>query len=290
MTDRIIDRRKNWEARAEMAILERPSEELCTYDKMLYVALCGFASHNGMAFPSVARLAQIVSCSERSIYKSLDKLEEVALVVRHHQFGKNGGQKVTLYEIFGSESYTPLHDMQSPPAPRSDITSPYEQKDTIPLRELAMACAAAQNTPPSVEVKPEVVVQESEREIYPASKAPEAMIQTAAYLLLQTGRSKLSSAEIDALMKLDANHYPSFVQKHIDELVERFKKSDRALRTLNFCYVLASLKNFSPTLDCKKNRTMPSQNLVNLDEYAFLESDEYRQQQLGMLRAEGYDV
>ena len=33
---KIVDKRKNWEARVEMTVFKRPSNELSTYDKLVY--------------------------------------------------------------------------------------------------------------------------------------------------------------------------------------------------------------------------------------------------------------
>ena len=45
----LVDRRRSWETRSSMDIINRPKEELGIYEKMVYVVLCGYADRSGSA-------------------------------------------------------------------------------------------------------------------------------------------------------------------------------------------------------------------------------------------------
>jgi hypothetical protein len=98
-----------------------------------------------------------------------------------------------------------------------------------------------------IENRPELEADEPaaspEPVLYPASEAPQAMTQTAEYLLLKTGREGLTEAEISALRELNASQYPAAVQKEIDVAVERFKRLGRDPATLAFDYIADSMRH-----------------------------------------------
>jgi len=77
--------------------------------------------------------------------------------------------------------------------------------------------------------------------LLPASEAPDAMRQTAEYLLLKTGRAGLTEEEISALRTLNSRQYPARVQKEIDIALERFQRLGRSPGDLTFCYIAESL-------------------------------------------------
>jgi DnaD/phage-associated family protein len=65
---------------------------LDTYDKMVYLALCGFADNQtGQSYPSRALLARICRCSKDRVDKSLKNLERLKLL--HIQKRKKEGSK-----------------------------------------------------------------------------------------------------------------------------------------------------------------------------------------------------
>ena len=102
---RIVDKRKNWEARVEMAVFKRPSSELSTYDKLVYAILCGHANRDGNAMLYVKTIAKEASCSERQARRALANLEVRRLLVRHSQNVAGQGQTYNIYEIYGFDSY-----------------------------------------------------------------------------------------------------------------------------------------------------------------------------------------
>jgi hypothetical protein len=76
---RIVDKRKNWEARVEMAIFKRPSNEMSTYDKLVYAILCGHANRDGNASVYVKTIAEEASCSERQVQRAVSIGDNVTI-------------------------------------------------------------------------------------------------------------------------------------------------------------------------------------------------------------------
>jgi hypothetical protein len=98
---RIIDKRKNWEARVEMAVFKLPKEQLGTYDKLVYAILCGHANREGSAKLFVGTIADEASCSTRQIRRSLAILESCHLLSRHAHIRPETGQTYNIYEVYG---------------------------------------------------------------------------------------------------------------------------------------------------------------------------------------------
>jgi hypothetical protein len=100
----IVDKRKNWEARVEMAVFKRPSSELSAYDKLVYAILCGHANRDGNAMLYVRTIAEEASCSERQAQRALANLETHGLLVRRAR-NSNGRQTFNIYEVYGFDAY-----------------------------------------------------------------------------------------------------------------------------------------------------------------------------------------
>lgn len=253
--DHLIDRRRNWEARVEMNVLEFPKEELSTYDKLVYVALCGYANREGSAFPTVERLACNASCSERQVFRALAVLEERGLVVRTPRILPGKGQVGTLYEIHGFEDYIPAAtadrpDCQSEGADMTDSQGRTDSQSPPYIRSIEQLQKNSKDYSPSGSGEeppagnPE---DETAAENLPVTEAPEAMRSTAEYLLLKTGRTGLRESEIADLRKLNAAHYPAVVQEIINQAVDRFRRNGRDLRKLDFAYIADALRHRKPT-------------------------------------------
>jgi DNA-binding transcriptional MocR family regulator len=114
---RVVDRRKNWEARVEMAVFKRPSNELSAYDKLVYAILCGHANRDGNAMLYVRTIAEEASCSERQAQRAMSNLEKRGLLVRRAQ-NHNGRQTFNIYEVYGFDAYTP-DEPPAEPAPEA---------------------------------------------------------------------------------------------------------------------------------------------------------------------------
>jgi hypothetical protein len=114
----IVDKRRNWEARVEMAIFKRPSDELSAYDKLVYAILCGHANRDGNAMLYVRTIAEEASCSERQAQRALSNLETRGLLVRKSQ-NRNGRQTFNIYEVYGFDAYIPGESPDGP-APEAE--------------------------------------------------------------------------------------------------------------------------------------------------------------------------
>ena len=79
----------------------------------------------------------------------------------------------------------------------------------------------------------------------PISEAPHAFRQTAEYLCLKTGRKGLTEGDVAALRTLNAAHTPARVMKEIDAAVERFRRKQRPLVSLDFGYIAGALAHQS---------------------------------------------
>ena len=103
---KVVDRRRNWEARVEMMIFKRPSVELSAYDKLVYAILCGHANRDGNAMLYVRTIAEEASCSERQTRRALSTLEARHLLVRRPQSAAGQGQTFNIYEVYGFDAYS----------------------------------------------------------------------------------------------------------------------------------------------------------------------------------------
>jgi hypothetical protein len=116
MTDagaRVVDKRKSWEARVEMAIFRLPKEELGAYEKLVYAILCGHADRDRNARLYVGTIADEASCSDRQVRRALASLEACNLLARKAQVSPDG-QSCNVYEVYGAENYTRVTDSHPP--------------------------------------------------------------------------------------------------------------------------------------------------------------------------------
>jgi hypothetical protein len=88
-----------------MAIFKRPSNELSTYDKLVYAILCGHANRDGNAMLYVKTIAEEASCSERQVRRALSTLEARHLLARRSQSMAGQGQTFNIYEVYGFDEY-----------------------------------------------------------------------------------------------------------------------------------------------------------------------------------------
>lgn len=226
-------------------IVETPvlvDEALSTYDKMIYVVLCSFASaRNQKCFPSVSTIAGRASCSERQVRRALTVLEQRGYIERDFSLGH-----ATTYGILDlpetPATQSGVTDSPDTPAPQSGeggLTVRHNKKSLTRIKEQEKdySPSGSGGEPPADEPEPE-----NSEECLPVSEAPAAMKSTAEILLFKTGRKGLTGEEISALRKLNATHFPSRVQAAIDVAVERFPRLNRPLSSLTFCYIAEMLE------------------------------------------------
>jgi hypothetical protein len=123
-----------------MAVFKRPSNELSSYDKLVYAILCGHANRDGNAMLYVRTIAEEASCSERQVRRALSTLEARHLLIRRRQTAAGQGQTFNIYEVYGFREYTfkgnpPEGDGVPDSHPLPDSHTPPCQSDTSPLTE-----------------------------------------------------------------------------------------------------------------------------------------------------------
>jgi DNA-binding transcriptional MocR family regulator len=100
----VADKRENWEARVQMAVITLPKNELSIYDKMAYAILCGHANRDGNAMLRVRTLAAEVGCSERQAQRALANLKACGLLTRSPQFS-NGRRIFNICKVYKFNMY-----------------------------------------------------------------------------------------------------------------------------------------------------------------------------------------
>ena len=88
--------------------------------KLTHGALCAFAGKNGLVYPSVATLADMLAASERNIRRYLRELEEAELIRRNFRKGSTSLFEFTWTSEFAT--YEPRTDSSAPP--RTDSSAP----------------------------------------------------------------------------------------------------------------------------------------------------------------------
>jgi len=105
MTDNIgvlDDQRDFWFVVVDLCVWE--DETLSTVEKAVYTALCTFASVEGRTcWPSISVIAKRVSCSDRSVNRALDVLEERGYLKITRRF-KDNARIPSAYSIIGHKS------------------------------------------------------------------------------------------------------------------------------------------------------------------------------------------
>jgi hypothetical protein len=92
----IKDRRNYPFCIVELRVLQ--DEDLSTYDKMIYITLCSFASaRDRECFPAIGTIARRASCSERQVRISLGVLEALGYIAR--EFVTGGSTVYTLLDL-----------------------------------------------------------------------------------------------------------------------------------------------------------------------------------------------
>jgi hypothetical protein len=93
------------------------SKELTGSDKLVLVALAAFADSRGYCWPSVARLAEEIGMSVRSVQYSLKRLAELGVVVVKRRVDEAGDYTTNGYWITGYDTMLPAKGVVQPVAP-----------------------------------------------------------------------------------------------------------------------------------------------------------------------------
>ena len=223
----ISDQRDFWFVIVDLCVWE--DERLSMVAKAVYTALCTFASVEGRTcWPSTSAIAKRASCSDRSVNRALETLEEYGYLKITRRF-KDNARIPSAYSIIGHKTEGGCDTVSQGVTTESrKELEPIELdlKDTLSEGEGASPDNIQAPTPEEEDLK----------------KIPSAMKETVEFLLLKTGRSGLSPDELGPIMALEKIHVPARIQREITKALERFKKQGKPLSALTFIYIFDSLK------------------------------------------------
>lgn len=82
-------------------------DRLCGYDLLVYMALIRHADNTGICWPSLERLAKIARCSQPTVSKSLNRLEQLGYIRRVKSDGRANRYHVSLWKPTPKPGYDP---------------------------------------------------------------------------------------------------------------------------------------------------------------------------------------
>ena len=242
---RIEDKRRFQDFRVETALLK---SDLSTYERMVYVVLCSYASREGECFPSLETVASGSGCSVRQVQRALRVLEEKGVLRCLAQYRpQDKRQTANVYSILGFPNGQPGDTERKNESPT--VTPPLGGRVTIghPPGD----CQSPQEVEPSeVQEKKELpdtlypaagAAERGEQSLFPGEKGqapqekpevtresvPSAFRETYDLFLLKTGRTGITELELARIEALEKLHTPSRVQAEISKSLERFKNPRR---------------------------------------------------------------
>ena len=247
-------------------------------EKLLYITLCSYLSPSGdTCFPSIKRLTMQMSCSRRTIFRTLLELEEKGIIVRHEQFADNGRRIVNLYEVHEiPEEYF----IQPEPEKEKKLERPEMLEKSVSVGsnmesqiepgggcQFDTGCQSGTGIVPiwhgdsvnmahnhlPIEHKPKEIKHTQtfglsagaghNKNGTPIAKTiPQYLNEVADYFLLKTGRDKLTDSEIETLTSLGQAYTLSRINREISVAAERFKTQGKSLKLLRMDYIQEALK------------------------------------------------
>lgn len=87
-------------------------DRLCGYDLLVYMALIRHADDTGICWPSLERLAKVARCSQPTVSKSLNRLEQLGYIRRVKSDGRANRYHVSVWKP------TPKHGYDHAPTPK----------------------------------------------------------------------------------------------------------------------------------------------------------------------------
>lgn len=95
-------------------------DRLCGYDLLVYMALIRHADNTGVCWPSLERIAKIARCSQPTVSKSLNVLEQLGYIRRVKSDGRANRYHVSLWKPTPKQGY----DHAPTPKPAFDPPKP----------------------------------------------------------------------------------------------------------------------------------------------------------------------
>ena len=97
-------------------------DRLGGYDLLVYMALIRHADNTGICWPSLERLAKIARCSQPTVSKSLNRLEQLGYIRRVKSDGRANRYHVSVWKPTPKHGYdpapTPKHGYDPAPTPK----------------------------------------------------------------------------------------------------------------------------------------------------------------------------
>ena len=97
-------------------------DRLGGYDLLVYMALIRHADNTGICWPSLERLAKIARCSQPTVSKSLNRLEQLGYIRRVKSDGRANRYHVSVWKTTPKHGYdhapTPKHGYDHAPTPK----------------------------------------------------------------------------------------------------------------------------------------------------------------------------
>lgn len=259
----INDQRDFWFVIVDLCVWE--DERLSTVEKAVYTALCTFASVEGRTcWPSTSAIAKRASCSDRSVNRALDILEDHGYLKITRRF-KDNARIPSAYSIIGHKTAGGCDTVSQ------GVTTQCRKELEPTELDLKDTLSEGAETAPNEQypILPEDVV---------IKKIPAAVKETVEYLLLKTGRKGLLPEELAPIMALEKIHMPARIQREITKAAERFLKQGKPLSSLSFVYIYDSLKYQ------KSSKSARAQSKVTMPTAA--ENKTWEEQNLAALMAE----
>jgi len=122
MVDHIKDNRRINFTIVENELLESPN--LSTYEKLTYITLCKFANQENNCFPSRKKLSELVSCSVRTIDRTINSLIQKKLITKTKRMNNKGEYTSNLYTIQGFQGFQQKKGVATHSRQGSDSQSP----------------------------------------------------------------------------------------------------------------------------------------------------------------------
>ena len=217
---------------------------------VVYQALVRYMSQETrIAMVRIKILAALIGRSVGTVQRGLRDLIARGVIIRQARYSASDGHQLcSAFYIVGADAecyQTPVSE-----TPMSKMEPPHV-KNGIPIyidltkSDFYLTASGGAKTPQSYKKNDttENDILEDDTPADPIEEVPEVLRTTAQYLLLKTGKKRLTEHDVICLQRLFEKHTPVRIQKEIDTAIERCKRKGKSLKTITFSYIWACLKS-----------------------------------------------
>ena len=111
-------------------------DRLGGYDLLVYMALIRHADNTGVCWPSLERLAKIARCSQPTVSKSLNVLEQLGYIRRVKAEGRANRYHVSLWKPTSKQGYDPVPTPKPAFDPSKRAFDPSKRAFDLPQNEI----------------------------------------------------------------------------------------------------------------------------------------------------------